>query len=190
MSSNADFDRALNAGIDLINKDRQYSPGLKLQPNAELLAELMDDMKEEEAEYATFDTDMPKLSIRQRALLAIIMIVLVFAALWAGEWFVSDGLPALFGDRATHQVEQPSTPAQVPNMEKAIEEAISGYSASIVPPPAGNAPTQNGSTSGDVIIPFGALPKLIEIDTAPATASSMSDGAAGHMEKLEPIRAW
>lgn len=38
-------------------------------------------------------------------------------------------------------------------------------------------------------IPFDprALPKLIEIDMASATASSLSDGATGHMEKLQPF---
>lgn len=201
MSSNADFDRALNAGIDLINKDRQYGLGLKPQPNAGLLAELMDDMKEEEAEYAAFNADKPKPPTWQRALLAIIMIVLVFAALWVGGQFVSNGLPALFDDRTTHQVEQPDnsgeviknepwlpTPGDIQQQTPTIEEPLGGYSASIVPPPAGNAPsmestpTQNGSPSGDVAIPFGALPELIEID--PPTAS---DATAGHLEKLQPF---
>lgn len=186
MSSNADF--------DLIEENRRYDSDLKPRPQDEpdpvLLTELMGDMRDEEAEYATFEDDKPGLSVRQRVLYGALLLAIIFAAGWAVHRAIFDGLPALLGDRPTHQVEQPSTPAQVPNpqdWEKAIEEAIGGYSASIVPPPAGNAPTptRNGSTSGDVIIPFGALPKLIEIDT-----SSMSDGAAGHMEELKPIRAW
>lgn len=167
----------------------------------ELMADVRD-VRDERPAYATFDVKPAPPTRRVWRQLAVwsIMIAIAFAV-GIGASLLFDGLPTLFGDRTTHQVGQPGkiskdeahrlvlgdTPKPAPTpqgMQEAIEEALGGYSASIVPVPAGTAPStestpNQNAPSTEVIIPFGALPRLIEIDSI-----QKDDGIHKHMGPL------
>lgn len=154
MSSNAQYDAAMNKTT--IGPDgRPYEA---------------DAMRDEHRQLLPF---------WQRLAFGIITIAILTIIGIGGHWLIFDLAPKLFNaDSGTSQINFELDPGQWDTTEDHAPQQQTPTIPDPAPSMDQQTPTQSGP-SAEIIIPFGALPRLIEID--PPTQKGE------HMNRLEPL---